>query len=422
MARIMVMAMPFTGHVAPMLVVAGEAVARGHDVRFYTGAAFRGRVEGAGMRFVPWSAAPDFDENDLEPTFPRLKGRRGIRQLVVNIEDLFIRSAVGQASDLRDEWAREPWDVLVAEESSVGPILVTESTGAPWGTIGILPLLLPSRHLPPGGLGFAPARGPLGRARDAALRGLVRPLLIRPLQKAFVETREQAGLGPGGPVYEDASRSPMLIAASGCARLDFNPPPQLHYIGELASRRLAPQAPLPAWWGDVVQEARTVVLVTQGTQNVDPRDLVRPTLEALAGTEALVIATTGVRGRSELPFPVPANARVTDFLPFQELLPEVDLMVTNGGWGGTLAALGNGIPLVIAGGDLDKPEIAARVAWSGAGVSLGTGTPSAGRVGAAVERVLGDPSFREAARRLAKEMSALGGAARAFDLVEELLA
>ena len=44
MARFMVTAMPFSGHVAPVLAVAEALVARGHDVRFYTGAAFRERV------------------------------------------------------------------------------------------------------------------------------------------------------------------------------------------------------------------------------------------------------------------------------------------------------------------------------------------------------------------------------------------
>ena len=53
-------------------------------------------------------------------------------------------------------------------------------------------------------------------------------------------------------------------------------------------------------------------------------------------------------GRDELPFPVPANARVAGFLPYADAAPAVDVMVTNGGWGGTLAALSHGIPLVIA--------------------------------------------------------------------------
>ena len=46
MARFLVTAMPFTGHVAPLCAVAAELVARGHDVRFYTGAAFRSKVGG----------------------------------------------------------------------------------------------------------------------------------------------------------------------------------------------------------------------------------------------------------------------------------------------------------------------------------------------------------------------------------------
>ncbi len=45
MARFLLSAVPFTGHVAPMRAVAAALVARGHDVRVYTGEAFRERVE-----------------------------------------------------------------------------------------------------------------------------------------------------------------------------------------------------------------------------------------------------------------------------------------------------------------------------------------------------------------------------------------
>ena len=81
MARFLVTAMPFTGHVAPLSAVAAALVARGHDVRFYTGSAFRAKVEATGATFVPWTAAPDFDENDLPATFPRLVGKKGLSQL-----------------------------------------------------------------------------------------------------------------------------------------------------------------------------------------------------------------------------------------------------------------------------------------------------------------------------------------------------
>lgn len=114
------------------------------------------------------------------------------------------------------------------------------------------------------------------------------------------------------------------------------------------------------------------------------------------------------------------RTRVHGFLPHAELLPRVDVVITNGGWGGTLGALSHGIPLVIAGGDLDKPEIAARVAWSGAGVNLRTGTPTAAQVATGFDRVVSETSFRDAAARVGEELRSLGGAAKAAELLEAL--
>ncbi|MBS1699979.1 MAG: glycosyltransferase, partial [Actinobacteria bacterium] len=140
-------------------------------------------------------------------------------------------------------------------------------------------------------------------------------------------------------------------------------------------------------------------------------------LQALADRDILVVATTGTVGRDHLDLVVPDNARVIGFVPFAELLPRVDLVITNGGWGGTLATLAQGVPLIIAGGDLDKPEVAARVAFSGAGINLRTGTPTAAAIAAAVDRVMADGSYREAAERMAADLARLGGAERAAELV-----
>ena len=106
MGRFMITAMPFTGHVVPLTAVASALHDRGHDVRFYTGAAFRERVEASGARLVPWRAAPDFDENDLPATFPRLVGKKGFSQLLINVADLFMGTAAQQFEDLEDARTR----------------------------------------------------------------------------------------------------------------------------------------------------------------------------------------------------------------------------------------------------------------------------------------------------------------------------
>ncbi|WP_019181535.1 glycosyltransferase [Microbacterium yannicii] len=421
MTRFLLSAMPFTGHVTPLCAVAAALVNRGHDVRFYTGAAFQAKVEASGARFVGWQEAPDFDENDLSTTFPRLVGRKGLRQVFINLEDVMIATAPAQARDLAAEFDREPWDAIAADETSVGVVVFAELRACPAATVAILPLNIAVTHGPPSGLGLTPGRNVVTKSRDALLRAAV-PLLSRPLTAPLARARAEAGLPPANLTFEKAVFSARLVVASGCPLLDYERrghPDRVRFVGQLASR--AGPADLPTWWGDL--DGRTVVHITQGTQNIDPADLIRPALDALGDRDdLLLVVSTGVPGRDELPFPVPSNTRVGGFLPYAELLPRSDVMITNGGWGSTLAALAHGIPLVIAGGDLDKPEIAARVAWAGAGVNLRTGTPSSAQLARAFARVTSDPSFRDAAARVATQLNSLGGAPRAAELLEEFAA
>lgn len=128
----------------------------------------------------------------------------------------------------------------------------------------------------------------------------------------------------------------------------------------------------PAWWGEL-DGGRPVVHVTQGTlATADFGRLIAPTLTALEHDDVLVVVTTAGRPSSAIRAALPANARVAEYLPYDHLLPKVDVMVTNGGYGGVQYALAHGVPLIVAGATEDKPEIAARVAFAGVGVNMRT--------------------------------------------------
>ena len=416
MARILVTVMPFAGHVNPISGVVSELIADGHDVAVHTGARYLERFESLGARPIAWQSATDFDEHDLPATFPEV-GRRGPRGLLANVEHVFIGTGGGQARDLLAAHAAAPFDVLAGDVMSVGASLAAESSGLPWATASIVPLSMPSKNLPPSSLALHPGRGSAGRARDRMLR-LAIGAATAPLDRALRGERRAMDLPPGRP-FAHALYSPDLVIATGSPLLDYprsDLGAQVEYVGRLAPAA-SRHAVAPSWRNEVVEPGRPVVLVTQGTFNVDPLDLVQPALEALADREALVIATTA---GAELTRALPANARVADRLDFDDLLPHVDLMITNGGWGGVLEALSRGIPLIVAGGDLDKPDIAARVAWSGAGVNLKTGRPSAKAIVRAYDSVAADPSYARAARQIGREMSSLGGAGRAAELIAGL--
>ena len=118
----------------------------------------------------------------------------------------------------------------------------------------------------------------------------------------------------------------------------------------------------------------------------------------------------------------PANARAAEYLPYDELLPKIDVYVTNGGYGGVQYALRHGVPIVTSSGQEDKPEVAARVAWSGVGRRLNTETPSPAAVGDAVRPVLRDPRYRASAERVAVRMADAGGLAQLAEIIDGLAA
>jgi UDP:flavonoid glycosyltransferase YjiC (YdhE family) len=135
----------------------------------------------------------------------------------------------------------------------------------------------------------------------------------------------------------------------------------------------------------------------------------------------LVVVTTGNQPLDSLKLePLPANARVEQFIPYYHLLPHVDVMVTNGGYGGVQSALSHGVPLVAAGKTEDKMEVTARIAWSGVGINLKTQRPTVERIRAAVKEVLNDAKYRQKAQQVKADFARHNAPNEAADLLEQL--
>ncbi|WP_299038690.1 nucleotide disphospho-sugar-binding domain-containing protein [uncultured Pseudokineococcus sp.] len=424
--RVLLATTPLRGHVAPALPVAGELVARGHDVRWLTSARHAEAVGRTGARHLPLRAARDEDGTAWLEALP---GRRppGARRVAQDFEHLFVRTIPGWVADLEAELAGAAADVVLVDVGLVEAARAVHERGGPrFAALGVTPLLLRDDDTGPYGLGLPPARGTLGRLRHRVLHEALSRTLLRPVVRALREERVGLGLPPDSAASEVGPISPFLHLQSGVSSLEYPRramPSSVRFVGHLAPP--AGEVPLPPWWGDVAAaraEGRRVVVVTQGTLATDPEDLLLPAVRGLTGAGHLVVVTTGRRGVTTLPLdPVPADVRVGDLLPFGELLPLADALVTNGGFGAVHTALAAGVPLVVAGRTEEKPEIAARVAWSGVGVDLRVQRPTPGQVRRGVDAVLTEPRYRERARQLAAEYADLDAPVRCADLLEELV-
>ena len=237
MASVMLTAMPFAGHARPIRAVAGELVRRGHDVRVYTGRSYGPLFAEVGARPVPWGVAPDFDERDYAATFPRMRERKGFRQVLVNLEDLFLGTAPAQATDLLAEHAREPWDLLAGDPMALGTRFAAEHLRCRWATVSPVAVWLPGKGIPPTGLGLTAARGVAGRVRDAVL-GTVTRAGTQALVRRYRHVRRDAGLPPDDATFAGIWYSPQLVVAAGSPGIDYprtDLPGHIRFVGDLTT-------------------------------------------------------------------------------------------------------------------------------------------------------------------------------------------
>lgn len=419
MARFLVATMPIPGHALPMQAVVRALVDAGHDVLWYGSQFQRELVQASGARFAPLAATTDYGDGDYDRHFAGRAGLRGLAQLRFDFKRLFIDPIAGYLQDLRRLQRDFAADVLVSDAGVAAAGILSEQDRLPWAVLNISVLGLHSRDVPPFGLALGPSHSRLGRWRNRALYGLFDQVLFRDVNQHYAALARQHGW----PVVRvRPAVSPYLYLQPCVPGFEYprsDLPPQVHFIGPLLPPWPQP-APRPAWWPELARRQRPVVLVTQGTVATDARQLLRPALAGLAGEDCLVLATTGGADPGALGFTPPANARVERFLPFHEVMPWVDVFVTNGGYGGVSMALAHGVPLVCAGRSEDKAEVARRVHHAGAGIDLRTATPSPRRLRQAVQQVLSQPRWRAAAQALRPALQAPAAPQAARRLLEEL--
>ncbi|GGX97297.1 glycosyl transferase [Streptomyces minutiscleroticus] len=154
------------------------------------------------------------------------------------------------------------------------------------------------------------------------------------------------------------------------------------------------------------------VLVTLGTL-VDDSDALVNIAASLAGQDVNVVVALPPSAEGKT-LPVEGDGvHVTGFVPMGLLLQGVDVVVSSGGAGTVLSVLGAGLPMVIWPMGLDKPLNAERTAALGAAEVIG----AADEAGAAVARVLEQPSYRTAAQVAAGHIAAMNPAEDVLSLL-----
>jgi UDP:flavonoid glycosyltransferase YjiC (YdhE family) len=257
-------------------------------------------------------------------------------------------------------------------------------------------------------------------------RGERERVVLRPLQAAFDKTLAKLGCRPlPCPVLEYMSTLPDLYLHPSIQSLQYpghsSSSSKVRYIGNIPPT--PGQYQLPGWW-QKLDKAKRLVLVTQGTvANWNLGQVIGPALQGLSQEkDLLVLVTTGGKPAEDIPVAIPANARIAPFLPYEQVLPKIDLLITNGGYGSVNMALAQGVPIISAGLTEDKLEVSANLQWSGGGIDLRTKEPSPEAIRTAARKILGNSVYRDRAKELAQEFASHDTESEVLALLEACVA
>lgn len=149
-----------------------------------------------------------------------------------------------------------------------------------------------------------------------------------------------------------------------------------------------------------------LVYVTFGTV-FGTTELIRTVVEAIRELPVRVVATCGPGKDPRELGDQPSNVHVADYVPQAELLPHCAAVISHAGSGTFLAALAEGLPQLLLPQAADQFLNARAGARAGAGIEIDPADLSPEAIAAALEALLGDGSYRDAAQRLSADIEAM---------------
>src|SRR3954469_7802874 len=388
--RLLVAAFGDPGHAFPAIALARELGRRGHDVLVETWERWREAVVAEGLAFtgaqeytVYPPPGPDTPDGQTAAAAARALAR------------------------LMEEF--EP-DLVVRDILTLAPTLAAEVAGVPHATL--IPHVYPVQQpgMPLYSLGMRPPRTGFGRMAWKATGPLLE-MGLRRGRDELNETRARLGLPPLERFHGGISELLAIVATFPQLEYPRPWPAHVRVTGPMFFEVAGEEIEMPEGDGPLV-------LVAPSTSQDPECELLRVALEGLAEEPVRVLATTN-RHRPERPIAVPDNALLVDWVLYSQAMPAADVVICHGGHGTVATALAAGTPLLVCPSVGDMGENAARVAWSGTGLSVPRRLLSRRAIRLATRRLLGEPAFQDRAHAVAEWSQAHDGAAAAADLVEE---
>jgi len=176
----------------------------------------------------------------------------------------------------------------------------------------------------------------------------------------------------------------------------------------------------PPKWLDDIGSARPLVYLTSGTEPASALAPWAAAVEALGSLAVDAIATIGMHLDPSVLGDVPPNVRVERFVPQRLILDRAAVVMSHGGAGSLLGAARRGLPQLLNPIAADQWQNSDAASGAGVAITCEIDQRSADQIGAALERLIRDPSFKHAASKVADEIAAMPSPADHVATIEAL--
>ena len=424
--RILFASIPLEGHFNPLTSLAVHLKETGHDVRWYTGGTFEKKLQTLGIPYLPFKHAKEVTQHNIDELFPkRSKIKSTVKKLRFDMCNIFILRGPEFFADLKEIQQFFAFDLVVADICFTGIPFIKDKLGVPVITVGIMPLVESSKDTAPTGLGLPPASTTVGKLAHNVLQKLVDNVLFKQPTDLFKKLVAEEGIACSqNNVFDIAIEKSSVVLQSGTPGFEYERSDMsrhIHFIGPLLPHSSGKKIDLP--FSSKLSTYKKVILVTQGTMESDCTKIIVPTLEAFKNSNFLVIVATAGNHTKELRQQYPFdNCVIEDYIPFDQLLPFVDVYVSNGGYGGVMQSIMHRVPMVVGGKHEGKNEVCARVGHFKLGINLKTERPHKKQIRKAVEEVLLNSEYRSNVAALAKEFGTYNPQQLCAQFAESLVA
>ena len=409
------------GDIHPYIAVGLGLRDRGHTVTVASSESYRAKIEGEGLRFH--AMRPDVQglagntELMRRAYHPRTGGRYILREV-------FLPYLEQTYADLLP--AARNADVLVSHLLAFATPMAAEILKKPWISVILQPSMLLSAYDPPAVSGapvlhyfrgFGPGFWRLvWRFAKRVARGWGAPIN---------QLRRKLGLNEvANPILDDmfSPHGNQAWFSKVLARPQPDWPQHLQVTGFPFYDKLEPGQGMTEPLRRFLDDGAPPVVFTLGSSAVfDAGQFYEESLQAVREAGCRAVMLTGGDPRNQPKPPVPAGVFVAEYAPYSELFPLAAAVVHQGGVGTTAQVLKSGRPMIVVPYSHDQPDNAMRVVRLGSGRTIPRGEYRAARAGAELGKLLGTPSYAQAAEGVAAEMALEDGVRSACEGLEAAL-